>query len=116
MVLHALRRRGAEGVPVELLHVEQHQTKLVARKNLEIASLRQETIGELTGLAEEYYKGRNIIKAYNREEDSAAAMEDAAERTRKAAQLADFITISVNPLIRMIARFSQMAVMLLEFP
>ena len=40
-------------------------------------------------------------------------MEDAAERTRKAAQLADFITISVNPLIRMIARFSQMAVMLL---
>lgn len=88
-------------------------TKLVARKNLEIASLRQETIGELTGLAEEYYKGRNIIKAYNREEDSAAAMEDAAERTRKAAQLADFITISVNPLIRMIARFSQMAVMLL---
>ena len=77
-------------------------TKLVARKNLEIASLRQETIGELTGLAEEYYKGRNIIKAYNREEDSAAAMEDAAERTRKAAQLADFITISVNPLIRMI--------------
>ena len=88
-------------------------TKLIARKNLEIASLRQETIGELTGLAEEYYKGRNIIKAYNREEDSAAAMEDAAERTRKAAQLADFITISVNPLIRMIARFSQMAVMLL---
>ncbi len=75
--------------------------------------MRQETIGELTGLAEEYYKGRNIIKAYNREEDSAAAMEDAAERTRKAAQLADFITISVNPLIRMIARFSQMAVMLL---
>lgn len=88
-------------------------TKLVARKNLEVASLRQETIGELTGLAEEYYKGRNIIKAYNREEESSAAIRDAAERTRRAAQLADFITMSVNPLIRMIARFSQMFVMLI---
>ena len=88
-------------------------TKLVARKNLEVASLRQETIGELTGLAEEYYKGRNIIKAYNREEESSTAIRDAAERTRRAAQLADFITMSVNPLIRMIARFSQMFVMLI---
>ncbi|MCH9274898.1 ABC transporter ATP-binding protein/permease [Bifidobacterium amazonense] len=88
-------------------------TKLVAKKNLEVASLRQETVGELTGLAEEYYKGRNIIKAYNREADSIAAMEDAAERTRRAAQTADFITMSVNPLIRMISRFSQMFVMVL---
>ena len=86
-------------------------TKLVARRNLETASLRQETIGELTGLAEEYYKGRNIIKAYNREADSIEAMETAAERTRRAAQTADFITLSVNPLIRMISRFSQMIVM-----
>ncbi|KAB5608410.1 ABC transporter ATP-binding protein [Bifidobacterium jacchi] len=86
-------------------------TKLVARRNLETASLRQETIGELTGLAEEYYKGRNIIKAYNREADSIEAMEAAAERTRRAAQTADFITLSVNPLIRMISRFSQMIVM-----
>ncbi|KFI53762.1 ABC transporter ATP-binding protein [Bifidobacterium biavatii] len=88
-------------------------TKLVARKNLEVASARQETVGELTGLAEEYYKGRNIIKAYNREADSVAAMEDAAERTRRVAQIADFITMSVNPLIRMISRFSQMFVMVL---
>ena len=88
-------------------------TKLVARKNLEVAALRQETIGELTGLAEEYYTGRNIIKAYNREEESSTAIRDAAERTRRAAQLADFITMSVNPLIRMIARFSQMFVMLI---
>lgn len=88
-------------------------TKLVARKNLETASLRQETVGELTALTEEYYKGRNVIKACNREEDSIMTMDAAAERTRRAAQTADFITMSVNPLIRMIARFSQMAVMLL---
>lgn len=88
-------------------------TKLVAHKNLETASLRQETVGELTGLAEEYYKGRNIIKACNRESDSIKAIDAAAERTRRAAQMADFITMSVNPLIRMISRFSQMVVMLL---
>lgn len=88
-------------------------TKLVARKNLETASLRQETVGELTGLAEEYYKGRNIIKACNRESDSIKAIDTAAERTRRVAQMADFITMSVNPLIRMISRFSQMIVMLI---
>ncbi|OZG64115.1 multidrug ABC transporter ATP-binding protein [Bifidobacterium hapali] len=88
-------------------------TKLVAHKNLETASLRQETVGELTGLAEEHYKGRNIIKACNRESDSIKAIDAAAERTRRAAQMADFITMSVNPLIRMISRFSQMVVMLL---
>jgi ATP-binding cassette, subfamily B, multidrug efflux pump len=88
-------------------------TKLVSRRSLEVASLRQETVGELTGLAEEYYKGRNIIKAYNHESESIAAMDDAAERTRKVTQRADFLTNCVNPLIRMISRFSQMFVILL---
>ena len=42
-------------------------TQIVAKKNLRCAVERQETIGELTGIVEEYYNGRNVIKAYNHE-------------------------------------------------
>lgn len=45
-------------------------TQVVARKNLRCAAERQETIGELTGIVEEYYNGRNVIKAYNHEAES----------------------------------------------
>ena len=38
-------------------------TRIVAKKNLGCAEERQETIGELTGIVEEYYNGRNVIKA-----------------------------------------------------
>lgn len=44
-------------------------TRAVAGKNLKYAALRQDSIGELTGIVEEYYTGRNIIKAYNREQE-----------------------------------------------
>ena len=44
-------------------------TRAVAGKNLKSAALRQDSIGELTGIVEEYYTGRNIIKAYNREQE-----------------------------------------------
>lgn len=40
-------------------------TKIVSKKNLKCASERQEAIARLTGIAEEYYTGRNIIKAFN---------------------------------------------------
>ena len=39
-------------------------TRIVARKNLKSAAERQETIGELTGIVEEFYNGRDVIKAY----------------------------------------------------
>ena len=45
-------------------------TKIVSKKNLKCASERQEAIARLTGIAEEYYTGRDIIKAFNHEEES----------------------------------------------
>lgn len=56
-------------------------TQIVAKKNLRCASERQETIGELTGIVEEYYNGRNVIKAYNHEEESLEQVITAAEKT-----------------------------------
>ena len=38
-------------------------TKAVAKKNLESASERQETIGALTGIREEYYNGQKRDKS-----------------------------------------------------
>lgn len=85
-------------------------TKLVARKNLECASERQETLGELTGIVEEYYTGRDVIKAYNHEQDSIERVEEATEENRKASTKADFYTNCMNPLIRLITRLGQVII------
>ena len=85
-------------------------TQLVAKKNLRCASQRQETIGELTGIVEEYYNGRNVIKAYNHEAQSRQQVEAAAERNRAANQKADFLTNCVNPLIRLLTRLAHVVI------
>ncbi|CAM2077837.1 MAG: ABC transporter ATP-binding protein [uncultured Clostridium sp.] len=82
-------------------------TKVVAKKNLEYAASRQETLGELTGIVEEYYTGRNIIKAYNHEDESMEQVFKYTEINRKATQRADFLTNCINPLIRLINRLGQ---------
>lgn len=82
-------------------------TQVVANKNLKYAALRQETLGSLTGVVEEYYTGRNIIKAYNHEKESIEQVQHYTELNRKATQKADFLTNSINPLIRLIARLAQ---------
>lgn len=88
-------------------------TKVVAAKNLAAASKRQRLIGELTGMAEECYQGRQVIKASNREAASRAEFERLTEQVRKVSQYADFLTNCVNPLVRMVNRFAQVVVALL---
>ena len=85
-------------------------TQIVAKKNLRCAAERQETIGELTGIVEEYYNGRNVIKAYNQEKESLEQVSAAAEKNRAANQKADFLTNCVNPLIRLLTRLSNVVI------
>ena len=85
-------------------------TKTVAQKNLSCAEKRQETIGELTGIVEEYYNGRNVIKAYNHEAESLEQVTAAAEKNRAANQIADFLTNCVNPLIRLLTRLANVVI------
>lgn len=85
-------------------------TNTVARKNLRCAAQRQETIGVLTGIVEEYYNGRDVIKAYNHEDESFQRVSQAAEENRAANQKADFLTNCVNPLIRLLTRLAQVAI------
>lgn len=85
-------------------------TNAVARMSLESAEARQETIGVLTGIAEEYYKGRDVIKAYNHEQQSIEQVEKAAEANRIANKKADFLTNCVNPLIRLLTRIAHVVI------
>lgn len=85
-------------------------TNIVARKSLQSAMARQETIGTLTGIAEEYYKGRDVIKAYNHEKQSIEQVEKAAEENCIANQRADFLTNCVNPLIRLLTRIAHVVI------
>lgn len=85
-------------------------TQIVAKKNLRCASQRQETIGKLTGIVEEYYNGRNVIKAYNHEAQSQQQVAAAAEKNRIANQKADFLTNCVNPLIRLLTRLAHVVI------
>ena len=85
-------------------------TNVVARRNLACAAQRQETIAVLTGVVEEYYHGRDVIKAYNHEADSIRKVSEAAEANRAANQKADFLTNCVNPLIRMLNRLGQVVI------
>lgn len=74
-------------------------TSFVAKKNLICSSERQEAVSRLTGIAEEYYTGRDIIKAYNREEESKKTVSAYTEEVRLSARKTDFLTNSVLSLI-----------------
>lgn len=88
-------------------------TKFVAKKNLESAAERQVALAYLTGITEEYYTGRDVIRAYNHEQESVEVVNGAVDALRTATKKADFLTNCVNPLIRLLSRLSQAAIMLL---
>lgn len=71
-------------------------TKIVFKKNLIAASERQEAIARLTGIAEEYYTGRDIIKAFNHEEESVKKVYKAVDEVRISTRDADVILYMAN--------------------
>lgn len=88
-------------------------TSYISKKNLKYATARQESVANLTGIMEEYYIGRNIIKAYNYESSSTDRVCAEVDMVAKINQKADFITNMVNPLIRFISRLAQATILLI---
>lgn len=88
-------------------------TKIVSKNNLIAASERQEAIARLTGIAEEYYTGRDIIKAFNHEEESVKKVYKAVDEVRISTRDADFLTNAVNPAVRFLSRASQAVILLI---
>lgn len=88
-------------------------TKLISKKNLIASAERQEGLAYLTGIAEEYYTGRDVIRAYTREEQSVQNFEAAVDELREATKKTDFLQNCVNPLIRLLSRAAQAIIMLI---
>lgn len=88
-------------------------TRLISGKNLDASAQRQEGLAYLTGIAEEYYTGRDVIRAYNHEAESIKIMSDAINDLRTATRKTDFLLNCVNPLIRFLSRASQAVIMLI---
>lgn len=70
----------------------------------------QKAIGSLNGLTEEYFTGRMVIKAFNREPESEEAVTKACQELFTASRKAEFISYGVIPLIRL---FNQLGYMLI---
>lgn len=70
----------------------------------------QKSLGELNGLIEEYFTGRMVVKAFNREPDAAAQVGRANEKLYAAGRKAQFISYAVMPTIRL---FNQLGYMLI---
>ena len=85
-------------------------TRAVSGMSLRCAAEQQETIGNLTGIVEEYYNGRYVIKAYNHEAESQKKVEEAAEKARVANKNVGFLTNCVNPLIRLLTRLAHVVI------
>ncbi len=88
-------------------------TKIVAKKNLYLSSDRQEKLAVLTGLTEEHFTGRNVIKAYNNQTNSIGILNGAIESVAKANEKTDFLTNCINPVIRLLSRVAQGVILLL---
>ena len=88
-------------------------TKIVSKKSLRYAEERMESIATLTGLAEEFYNGRNVIRAYNHEADSMEEFKRAAKKTSTINQRENFLVNCLDPLIRLITRIAQFAIALI---
>lgn len=88
-------------------------TKLISKQNLVASAARQEGLAYLTGIAEEYYTGRDVIRAYNHEKESLERVSNAVDELRNATKKTDFLQNCVNPLIRLLSRISQAVIMLI---
>lgn len=87
--------------------------KAASQKTLRYAARRQDCTGKLNSLIEEAYSGRMLIKAFNREEESLAQIRQAAVELADASEKTDWIINAINPGIRVINRFGQIAVAVL---
>ena len=85
-------------------------TNWFSKYTLKYAGHRQQTMSTVTGLVEEYYSGRVIVKSFNQEEKSARRMHDANEEMARATEQTDFVMNAINPAVRMVNRFGQVGI------
>ena len=102
------------GIFLVFMAINMAITHVVAGKNLRRAAERQETLSVLTGIVEEYYHGRDVIRAYRHEAESIRKVTQAVEKNQVANQRADFLLNCINPLIRLLNRMAQVFIAVLS--
>ncbi len=75
---------------IAFAQISLYVTKIISQKNLEYSAKRQEDLAYLTGIAEEYYTGRDVIRAYNHEDESIKAIEHALTELQATTKKTDF--------------------------
>ena len=85
-------------------------TNWFSKYTLKYAGLRQQTMSTVTGLVEENYSGRVIVKAFNHEQKSSQRIHAATEDMAQATEKTDFAMNAINPAIRMVNRFGQVGI------
>ena len=88
-------------------------TKVFATRTLKVATVRQASLGVLTGRVEEAYSGRAVIKAFGRDEASAGEVLEAAQSLADSSASSDFLTNAVGPAIRFVMRLCQVTIAVL---
>ena len=88
-------------------------TKVFATRTLRVATVRQASLGALTGRVEEAYSGRAVIKAFGRDEASAGEVLAAAQSLADSSASSDFLTNAVGPAIRFVMRLCQVTIAVL---
>lgn len=77
-------------------------TNYLAHKNQDYFSQNQAALGAVGTKAEENYSGNLLIKAYNRQQETAAELDELNEAQFQAFKKAQFVSFAINPLIRLI--------------
>lgn len=77
-------------------------TNYLAHKNQEYFSENQAALGAVGTKAEENYSGNLLIKAYNRQKETAEELDKLNEAQFQALKKAQFVSFAINPLIRLI--------------
>ena len=88
-------------------------TKVFATRTLKAATVRQASLGVLTGRVEEAYSGRAVIKAFGRDGASAGEVLAAAQSLADSSASSDFLTNAVGPAIRFVMRLCQVTIAVL---
>lgn len=85
-------------------------TRTFSAVTLKRAGKRQQAMSAVTGLIEEAYSGRVIVKAFGQEHLSAAKIHAANEELARATERADFVMNAINPAVRLTNRLGQMMI------
>lgn len=87
---------------VVILLVSFFLTNYLAKRNQDYFSENQVALGAVGTKAEENYSGNLLIKAYNRQKETAEELDKLNEAQFQAFKKAQFVSFAINPLIRLI--------------